>query len=733
MNVEKAHVIYGKMRVLCINNDISQQNLVKDISYKNNDIIIEPEKDLIDSLNKIKESYYDCILVKHSNSFFNEKEILNDIRTITDIPIILYNVNNINYAYDDVFYTGMDINEDYGYELLEDIIVKVTKNYRNRKILKEVLNKIEESIVLINDKYEIIYYTESFSDMINDKNLYKKSIYSFIEKNHKRNFKKFINSNEINTQTYFYSKNGTSHFVELNKLKLDNMVNDYQILKIKDISGTLKENAINENEGVFYTLANISPDAIMVGSIFGYISYINPAYTKLTGYTWDEIVGSHLLQLQVMKGRDIRPYWDLLKHIITGNKGVATSEFTYTRKDGTSGVGDFFAGIAKVGKKRQLVGIVRDITERRLKEEEYQNIFRNSPEGIIHLDMEGEIKSINESAVSILNIDPQLFLGESIFSVENMVIEPKVDFHNMYEKIISGNKIDPLEIKIIDEDDIKWLQINISLIRVLDEKLGIIISIRDITHQKRIEEEKEIYTNKLEKLVQERTNQLLDNEKMVTMAKVSSMIAHDLKGPLQVISNSLHLIKYKPDQQEQYLEYISDAVKQANSLIEEMRSQSRETPIILEPVSLNDIIQESLIQVKVSENVVVDVSVRLDKNIMLDRSKFIRVFNNLIKNSIEAMPDGGKISIIIEEEMNNVSIKIIDTGSGIPSEQLSNLFRPFQTTKDKGMGLGLVFCKNTVEAHGGKILVESEVGKGTMFNILIPDNIRNSDIKIDIK
>ena len=91
----------------------------------------------------------------------------------------------------------------------------------------------------------------------------------------------------------------------------------------------------------------------------------------------------------------------------------------------------------------------------------------------------------------------------------------------------------------------------------------------------------------------------------------------------------------------------------------------------------------------------------------------------MFKNSIEAMPDGGKITIIVEEEQGNISIKVVDTGLGIPEEKIDKLFRPFQSTKEKGMGLGLNYCKNTVESHGGNIYVESELGKGTTFTILL--------------
>jgi signal transduction histidine kinase len=97
-----------------------------------------------------------------------------------------------------------------------------------------------------------------------------------------------------------------------------------------------------------------------------------------------------------------------------------------------------------------------------------------------------------------------------------------------------------------------------------------------------------------------------------------------------------------------------------------------------------------------------------------------RAFINLIKNAVDAMPDGGKLTITSERANGKVKIAFADTGMGISEENLKKLFGPLFTTKAKGMGLGLAICKRVVEAHGGMISVESVVGKGTVFTIIIP-------------
>jgi signal transduction histidine kinase len=106
--------------------------------------------------------------------------------------------------------------------------------------------------------------------------------------------------------------------------------------------------------------------------------------------------------------------------------------------------------------------------------------------------------------------------------------------------------------------------------------------------------------------------------------------------------------------------------------------------------------------------------------IRVDAGKMERVFINLIKNTIDAMPDGGTLEIASAENMDDLQITFSDTGIGMSEDVLAKLFTPLFTTKSRGMGLGLPICKRIVEAHGGKISVQSTPNKGTTFTIKMP-------------
>jgi signal transduction histidine kinase len=97
-----------------------------------------------------------------------------------------------------------------------------------------------------------------------------------------------------------------------------------------------------------------------------------------------------------------------------------------------------------------------------------------------------------------------------------------------------------------------------------------------------------------------------------------------------------------------------------------------------------------------------------------------RVLDNLVKNAVEAMPDGGKLFIAVRRDADNLVIDVGDTGAGIPEESKERIFSPLYTSKPGGMGLGLTYSKRAVEAHGGSIEFKSDVGLGTTFTIKLP-------------
>jgi PAS domain S-box-containing protein len=240
------------------------------------------------------------------------------------------------------------------------------------------------------------------------------------------------------------------------------------------------------------------------------------------------------------------------------------------------------------------------------------------------------------------------------------------------------------------------------------------------------------YMEHLEEKVEERTKQLkeaqeqlIKSERLAAIGQVAAMVGHDLRNPLTGIKGAAYYLRNKlgskmNDKAKEMLELVEKDVECANMIIADLMEYSREIRLDLTETTPKSAIKETLALVEVPDNVQL-LDLTLDKpSIKVDVEKMERVFANLIKNAIDAMPDGGKLIITSKESNGNVEMVFADTGTGMTKEVMGKIWTPFFTTKAKGMGLGLAICKRIVEAHGGSISVESIVGSGTTFTVVIP-------------
>ena len=241
------------------------------------------------------------------------------------------------------------------------------------------------------------------------------------------------------------------------------------------------------------------------------------------------------------------------------------------------------------------------------------------------------------------------------------------------------------------------------------------------------------YQNNLEMLVEDRTKklqhtqeQLVRSEKLAVLGQLAGVIGHELRNPLGVIKNIAYFLNIALEatnlEVKESLEILDKEVDRAERIINNILNFARPKPISLRKVNLDEVLQDGLSQIAVPKNV--NLASKQDETlptIRADPDLLAQVFKNVILNSIQAMPDGGKLTIESTlPEPDWVAISITDTGSGMPDEVLEKLFEPLFTTKAKGIGLGLVITKDIVEKHGGSVEVQSKVGKGSTFTIRLP-------------
>ncbi len=216
------------------------------------------------------------------------------------------------------------------------------------------------------------------------------------------------------------------------------------------------------------------------------------------------------------------------------------------------------------------------------------------------------------------------------------------------------------------------------------------------------------------------------NERLSTVGSMANSIIHDLKNPIQIIRSCTELIEGKNSDPTiaRFTQLMNKALNGMLDMIQELldfaRGQSTVEPRRARASEVIEDLDEQLVRL-IPANVHIARETVCDASIMVDVSRFARVLLNLIKNAIEAMPKGGILSLGVLESHDSVVFKISDTGCGIPAELLPRIFEPFVTQgKSNGTGLGLAIVKSVVEAHCGTITVQSDIGKGTTFEVRLP-------------
>ena len=225
---------------------------------------------------------------------------------------------------------------------------------------------------------------------------------------------------------------------------------------------------------------------------------------------------------------------------------------------------------------------------------------------------------------------------------------------------------------------------------------------------------------------------LIQSEKLSTIGLLASGIAHEIRNPLNIIDTARYYIdEFLPEKSSDIankLQMIQNNVQRASKIINNLLEFSRYSDSNKEQVNLRNLVESTIALIKKeldAKNIVFSFAISGKEDVYFSKDSLKQALLNIFMNAVQAMPNGGTLAVSVSNSLPDwVDIKISDTGEGISESNLATIFSPFFTTKDvgEGTGLGLYITHMVLSREGGKIGVESEEGKGTVFTISIPLN-----------
>jgi len=255
----------------------------------------------------------------------------------------------------------------------------------------------------------------------------------------------------------------------------------------------------------------------------------------------------------------------------------------------------------------------------------------------------------------------------------------------------------------------KYFQVTNAPIKGADGEIhGYIRLIQDITEMKKMEE------------------QIVHSEKLASIGRLAAGIAHEIGNPLTSIFSFVQILREMEldEFRKESLETIYFHVNRISDILKQLSGFSKMPAGEVKKCHVNEIIETSINLIQYDKkakniSIVKELSSSLPE-VVIDGNQLSQVVVNLTLNAIDAMPDGGTLTIRSKANVNTVSVLFEDTGTGIPKEDLTKIFDPFYTTKEKGTGLGLAVSYDIIKKMSGTLGIESEVGKGSIFTITLP-------------
>lgn len=365
----------------------------------------------------------------------------------------------------------------------------------------------------------------------------------------------------------------------------------------------------------------------------------------------------------------------------------------------------------------------------------WQATFDAVADSVCVLDADWTVLQCNRVSDEIFQIPGQSMVGRKCYELVHHTTEPvpRCPVRRLKET-------KQREIELLQEGD-RWTQVTADPILDAEGNLtGIVHIVRDITYLKHIQEALQRYSEQLEEKVAERTReleqaqeQLVKQERLATLGRLADGLAHEMRNPLGAIKNAAYLLQMvleSPEAEVQTaLDVLNLEVEATKKIVNNLLDFTSPARPMFQYIDINQTARQALARAPLTPNIDAELALSDDLPLLLaDPRQIDQVLDCLLLNAVQAMapPSGdseyhARLNLATRPgEGGWIEIEVRDTGVGIPPENMERLFEPLFTTRARGLGLGLAIVRKTMESHGGRVSVASQIGQGATFILHLP-------------